>query len=204
MAASWPPPPPTAAPRMRSMWPIPPQASTAVLNLDDYVGNIFLKFTPTQDWRADVGFRDESSRSSDQWRLHRRLPLRPAPRPRAATNITTAYDVTYSHENDHVADARKFRSSTPGFNRLCLYGDFRRPYPTGATSTGSIPYAATTTTGAGVVTPGTAPIGSVFFQDANQDYEDTQNRSQLERIQRTDDPGRGLSQGSPESVHRRR
>ena len=31
------------------------------------------------------------------------------------------------------------------------------------------PYADITTTGAGVVTTASAPIGSVFFQEANQD-----------------------------------
>jgi len=28
-------------------------------NVDDYVGNAFLKFTPTKDWLIDLGFRDE-------------------------------------------------------------------------------------------------------------------------------------------------
>ena len=27
--------------------------------VDDYVGNIFLKFTPTKNWLVNLGFRDE-------------------------------------------------------------------------------------------------------------------------------------------------
>jgi len=141
---------------------------TANAKLDDYAGNIFLKFTPNKDWRAEAGFRAESNITSDAGGFIV-TSLATGATSVTAANTTTANDVTYSHQTDHGATP-EVSLQYLGINRLSLYANFSK-----RTNRGSQhwinPYAAVTTTGAGVVTTAPAPIGSVFFQDANQDYE---------------------------------
>ncbi len=137
--------------------------------LDDYVGNIFLKFTPNKDWRADIGFRDESSVVSSSGGFVT-TTLASGSTSTAPTHITTADDVTYSHYSDHIATP-EVSVQYLGLDRLSLYGTFDDRIDRGHQHWIN-PFAAITTTGAGVVTTATAPIGSVFFQDANQDNRD--------------------------------
>ena len=134
--------------------------------LDDYAGNIFLKFTPNKNWRADIGFREESSVVSSSGGFVT-ATLASGSTSITPTHITTADDVTYSHYSDHIATP-EVSFQYLGFNRLSLYGTFDDCIDR-CHQHWINPYAAVTTTGAGVVTSGTAPIGSVFFQEANQD-----------------------------------
>jgi hypothetical protein len=137
-------------------------------SVEDYAGNVFLKFTPNKDWLADVGFKEESNTigSSGGFDV---TSLATGSTKIAAANINTAYDLTYSRYYD--------RTTTPevslqylGFPGVSLYGNFDDVIDRG-TQHWINPYAATTLTGAGVTTNAGAPLNSVFFQDANQDYE---------------------------------
>jgi len=138
--------------------------------VDDYVGNVFLKLTPNKNWLVDLGFRDEFNviSSSGGFQV---TSLASAAKSTDSSNFTVANDVTQSHETDHV--------STPevsirylGFNKISLYATFDDRINHGNQHWIN-PYAASTTAGiTGVTTTATAPIGSVFFQEANQDNED--------------------------------
>lgn len=137
--------------------------------VDAYIGNITLKLTPTKDWSADLGFREESNVTGSNGGFQT-TTLATGATTIAPVNITTANDLTYSHYNDHI--------STPevsvqylGIDRVTLYGEVDDRIDHGNQHWVN-PYAATTITGAGVVTVGTAPLSSVFFQEANQDYSD--------------------------------
>ncbi len=135
--------------------------------LYDYVGNIDLKYTPTKDWLADLGFRDEYERHLQQRRLHHDQP-------------GDRRDDASPHQHHHgqrrspirttttTSPPRSFPSSTSAST-----ASPSTPITTTRIDHGNQhwinPYAAITTTGAGVVTTASAPIGSVFFQEANQD-----------------------------------
>jgi hypothetical protein len=137
-------------------------------NVDDYVGNAFLKFTPSKDWLIDVGLRDEYNviSSSGGFMV---TSLAAAAKSLAATNFTVANDVTYSHETDHVLTP-ELSIRYMGFDRVSLYTTLDD-----RTNHGNQhwinPYAASTTAGiTGVTTTAGASPGSIFFQEANQDY----------------------------------
>ncbi len=134
---------------------------------NDYVGNIFLKYAP-KNWMAEVGIRDESNVNSDVGGFTS-TSLSSTATTTAATNVNTAQNVTYSHMIDHVVTPDASLSFT-GISKLALYASFNKQSTRG-TQHWVNPYAATTTSGAGVVTTSLAPISSTFFQDANQDYE---------------------------------
>lgn len=136
---------------------------------DDYVGNVFLKFTPNPNWLADVGFREESNVVTSRGGFMT-TTLATGATSIAATNVTTANDLTYSHYTDHIATP-ELSVQYLGFERLSLYGTLDDQINRGNQHWVN-PYAATTVTGGGVVTPGTAPLSSVFFQEANQDHEE--------------------------------
>jgi hypothetical protein len=138
--------------------------------VDDCVGNVFLKLTPNKNWLIDLGFRDEfnviSSRGGFQV-----TSLATGATSLASSNFTVANDVTYSHLSDHVTTP-EVSIRYLGFNKLSLYGTFDNRINHG-NQYWINPYAASTTAGiTGVTTTATAPIGSVFFQEANQDNED--------------------------------
>ena len=137
--------------------------------IDDYVANAFLKFTPNANWLADIGFRDELSNVGSSGGFTN-TTLATGAKTVASTNITTANELTYSHYTDHVASP-EVSFQYGGFSRLILYGSFDDRITRGSQHWIN-PYAAVTTTGTGLVTLTPTPIGSVFFQDANQDYED--------------------------------
>jgi hypothetical protein len=83
---------------------------------------------------------------------------------------TTNQDLTYSHETDHV-QTPEFTVQYTGISHLCIYGEVDDRSNKGNQHWIN-PYAAVSTTGAGVVTNTPTPISSVFFQDANQDNKD--------------------------------
>jgi hypothetical protein len=137
--------------------------------VSDFVGNVFLKYTPTPNWRADVGCRDEYNAIADQGGFLT-TSLSSTAKTLASTNVTTANDVTYSHETDHVASP-EVSLEYLGFSRLTLYASYDDRINRGSQHWIN-PYAAVSTSGTGVVTTSAVPIGSIFFQAANQDYED--------------------------------
>lgn len=137
---------------------------------DAYVGNAFLKYTPNADWLADLGFREESNVVSSAGGFMV-TSLGSTATTLASTNVTTANDVTYSHYTDHVSTP-EISLQYLGFDRLTLYGNIDDQINRGNQHWVN-PYAATTISGTGVVTGATAPLSSIFFQEANQDHEDT-------------------------------
>ncbi len=136
--------------------------------VDDYVGNIFLKYTPTKDWQADAGFRDESNQVGSSGGFTA-TTLATGSKTVDASKINTSSDLTYSRFADWTATP-EISLQYVGLPGVCLYGIFDDCIDRG-TQHWINPYAATIVTGAGVTTQMGAPIGSVFFQDANQDYE---------------------------------
>ncbi len=135
-------------------------------SVDDYVGNIFLKFTPGKDWRADIGFRDEYNSISDSGGFTN-VTLASTAKNTSSTYQTTNQDVTYSHEVDQV-QTPDFSVQYTGISHLCIYGEYNDRINKGNQHWIN-PFAATSTNGAGVVTTTLTPLGSVFFQGANQD-----------------------------------
>ena len=138
-------------------------------SVDDYVGNVFLKFTPTADWRADIGFRDEYNAIADNGGFTA-VSLATTAKNTSSLYQTTNQDLTYSHETDHV-QTPEFTVQYTGISHLCIYGEVDDRSNKGNQHWIN-PYAAVSTTGAGVVTNTPTPISSVFFQDANQDNKD--------------------------------
>ena len=136
--------------------------------VDDYVGNVFLKITPTKDWLCDIGYRQEYNVIADTG-SYITTSLASGATAVTAANTTTATDVTYSHLSDHV-ETPEVSLQYLGINRLSLYLTADKRVDAGNQHFIS-PYAATTVTGAGVVTTALASPGSVYFQNANQDYE---------------------------------
>jgi len=134
--------------------------------VDDYVGNVALKYTPNPNWLADLGFREEADAISSAGGFAT-TTLASTATTTASTNLTTANDLTYSHYTEHIATP-EVSLQYLGFARLALYTSCDDRIDRGNQHWIN-PYAAITTTGAGVVTLGTAPLSSVFFQEANQD-----------------------------------
>jgi hypothetical protein len=141
----------------------------ATPEVDDFVGNVFLKFTPTKDWRADVGFRDEYNVIQDSGGFTTES-LASTAKSTASTYVTTAQDQTYSHEVDHV-DTPEINIDYLGIKNLTIYAEFDDRTNKGNQHWVN-PFAATSTSGTGVVTTVPIPITSVFYQDANQDNQD--------------------------------
>jgi len=137
--------------------------------LDQYVGNIFLKYTPTRDWHAELGFREEASVVTSNGGFETST-LASGATSVAPSNINTSKDITYSRYADRIATP-EISLEYSGFKRLSLYATFDDCINRGKQHWIN-PYVVSTTTGAGVVTTASASPGSVFFQDANQDYED--------------------------------
>ena len=138
--------------------------------VDDYVGNIFLNLTPTKNWLIDLGFRDEFSviSSSGGFQV---ISLATGATSLASPNFTVANDVTQSHLTDHVATP-EVSIRYLGISKVSLYATFDDRSSRGSQHWIN-PYAASTTAGiTGITTTATDPIGSVFFQEANQDNED--------------------------------
>ena len=136
---------------------------------NDYVGNVFLKFTPNPNWLADVGFRAESDVIGSSGGFTN-TTLATGAKSVVYTNILTREELTYSHYIDHIASPEASLQYT-GIPGMVLYGTFDDRITHGSQHWIN-PYVAVSTTAAGVATLTPTPIGSVFFQDANQDYED--------------------------------
>ncbi len=137
--------------------------------LDDYVANAFLKFTPGKDWRADIGFRDEFNAVSDSGGFTN-VALSSTAKNTSSTYVTTNQDVTYSHETDHI-QTPEVTLQYLGIRNLSIYAEYSDRINKGDQHWVN-PFAAVSTNGAGVVTTVPIPVGSVFFQNANQDNED--------------------------------
>jgi len=136
---------------------------------DDFVGNAFLKLTPTRDWLIDLGFRDEYDVVSSSGGFVT-TSLAATAKNLNASSFTVANDVTYSHDNDHVTTP-EVSVRYMGFAGLSLYGTYDNRTDHGNQHWIN-PYAASTTAGVtGVTTTAFASPGSVYFQQANQDYD---------------------------------
>ena len=134
--------------------------------VDDFAGNVALKFTPTPNWLAEVGFKEETNIVTDAGGFIT-TSLATGATTTAATNVTTAQDLTYSHEADHIASPEASLQYL-GLKNISIYTSFDDRVNRGNQHWIN-PYAAVTTTGTGVVTTAGAAPGSVFFQDDDQD-----------------------------------
>jgi hypothetical protein len=138
--------------------------------VDDYVGNVFLKLTPTKNWLVNLGLREEYNVISSNGGFTT-TSLAATAKNLDPSSFTVAQNVTYSHYADHVATP-EVSFQYLGFGRVSLYGTFDDRINRGHQHWVN-PYAATTTAGVtGIVTTAATPVGSVFFQDANQDNAD--------------------------------
>jgi len=136
--------------------------------VDDYVGNLFLKYTPTKSWLVNLGYRAEYNVVTSNGGFNT-TSLASTAKTIAPSSFTVAQDVTYSHYADRVATP-EVSIQYSGFSNLSLYATFDRRTTHGDQHWVN-PYAAVTTAGVtGVVTTAAIPVSSVFFQDANQDY----------------------------------
>ena len=128
--------------------------------MDDYVGNIFLKFTPGKNWQADIGFRDEYNVVGSSGGFTT-TTLASTAKTVAATSINTSDDLTYSHFIDHTLTPEASVQYL-GFQGVSLYGTADDCIDHG-TQHWINPYAATTITGTGVTTMAGAPIELRLF-----------------------------------------
>ena len=136
--------------------------------VDDYVGNIFLKYTPTKNWLVNLGLRNESNVITSNGGFTT-TSLASTAKTLDPTSFTVAQDVTYSRYADRITTP-EVTIQYSGFRSLTLYGTFDSRTTRGDQHWVN-PYAAISTAGVtGVVTTTATPISSVFFQDANQDY----------------------------------
>jgi len=136
---------------------------------DDYVGNVALKLTPTPNWLAELAYRQETNVIASAGGFTT-TALSATARTLAATNVTTSDDVTYSHFVDHIASP-EVSLQYLGFSRLALYATYDDRLDRDNQHWIN-PYADITIPGTGATTTATAPIGSVFFQDANETDQD--------------------------------
>jgi hypothetical protein len=134
----------------------------------DYVGNLSVDYTPTSDWRAEAAYRDEYDVTASSGGFTN-TSLATGAKTIALTNITTKLEPTYSHYNEH-AGTPEASLEFLGIRNLTLYASFDKRIDK-AGQRWVNPYAAVTTTGAGVVTNAGAPLSSMFFQEADQDNE---------------------------------
>jgi hypothetical protein len=138
-------------------------------DVDAFVGNAFLKLTPSKDWLIDLGYRDEYTVISSSGGFVT-TSLAATAKNTSASSFTVANDVTYSHNTDRVATPEVSVRYT-GISRLSLYGTYDNRTDHGHQHWIN-PYAASTIAGVtGIMTTASAPAGSVFFQQANQDYD---------------------------------
>lgn len=141
----------------------------AAPTLDDFAANLFIKVTPFQNFLAEAGIKDEYNVISDGG-SYITTSLASTAKSLAASQYTLSQDVTYSHNDDHTATP-DISLSYRGFSNLSLYTSFDERIDHGNQHWVN-PYAAVSTAGVtGVVTTTPQPIGDVFFQAANQDYE---------------------------------
>ena len=138
--------------------------------VDDYVANTFLHYNPTKNWTTDIGIRDEYKVISSRGGFIT-TSLATGSTSTAASNLTVANDLTYSHETEHV-DTPELSLQYLGISNMTVYlnADYRINH---ANQHWINPYAASTVAGiTGVATTAFAPAGSVFFQEADQNNKD--------------------------------
>jgi len=136
---------------------------------DDYVGNVSLKLTPTQDWLAELAFRDEANVTSSAGGFTT-TSLSATAKTVTAANITTSDDVTYSHYVDHVATP-EFNLQYLGFDRLSFYFTYDDRLDRDHQHWIN-PFADITIPGTGATTMAAASLANTFFQDANETDQD--------------------------------
>ena len=134
----------------------------------DYVGNVAVDYTPTQDWRAEAAFRQEYDVTASAGG-YTQVTLASGSRSVSSANMNTLDLLTYSHFDEH-AGTPELSLEYLGISNLTLYANFDDRIDKAGQHWVN-PYAAVTTSGLGVVTESGAPIGNVFFQDADQDNE---------------------------------
>ncbi len=137
-----------------------------ISRLDDYVGNIALDYTPIKDWLAKFAYRDEYDVLGSSGGFVN-TTLATGAKTVAPTNITTRDELTYSNSLERV-ETPEFSLEYTGLSNLTLYANMDERINQ-ANQHWINPYVAVSTTGTGAVTLTGAPIGSVFFQEADQD-----------------------------------
>jgi hypothetical protein len=136
--------------------------------VDNYIGNLTLKLKPVKDLDVDLAYRAEDFVVGSQGGFLNTTLATGAKV--VAGNITANNELTYSHYSDHV-NTPEVSVEYTGIEKVTLYGSISAMQNRGNQHWIN-PYAAITTTGAGVVTTAGAKVSSIFFQSADQDYED--------------------------------
>lgn len=136
-----------------------------VSKVDDYVGNISLDYTPTKDWLARVAYRDEYDVIASGGDFMT-TSLASTATSTASKFITTSEDLTYSNYLERI-ETPEFSLEYLGFQDLTLYSSIDERINQDNQHWIN-PYAAIVNTG-GVISGAGAPIGSVFFQEGDQD-----------------------------------
>ena len=137
-----------------------------VSRVDDYVANMSLDYTPTKDWLAKIAYREEYDViGSDGSFVNTTLAA--GSKTAAPINITTRDEPTYSNYLERVFTP-EFSLEYRGIRDFTFYANVDERINQDNQHWVN-PYVAVSTTGAGIVTNSGAPIGSVFFQEADQD-----------------------------------
>ncbi len=136
---------------------------------DDYVGNISVEWSPTKDWLATVAWRDESSVVASDGSFTNTALVSTA-KAVSPLYVTTSQEPTYSHYSEHVSTP-EVSLQYQGMKSLTLYATFDDRIDNGQQHWVN-PYAASAVTGNAAAVLQGAPIGNVFYQDADQNYKD--------------------------------
>ena len=150
----------------------PTQTATGIYGtskFDDYIGNVSVDWTPTKAWRVSLAYRDESNTVTSEGGFNS-VSLASNATSVLPKFVTTAQDLDYSHYTEHVSTP-EFTVEYSGFSSLSLYAEIQDRVDNGQQHWVN-PYAAVSTTGTGVVTTSGAPIGNVFYQEADQNNEE--------------------------------
>jgi len=136
-----------------------------ISKVDDYVGNISFDYTPTKDWLMKLGYRQEVSDIGSNGSFVN-TTLASTAKTITAANITTRNELTYSHFTERAATP-ELELNYSGIKNLDLYFSMNERVDHNNQHWIN-PYMAVSTSGTGVITNSGAPIGSVFFQEADQ------------------------------------
>lgn len=130
-----------------------------------YAGNISLDYTPSKDWLFAFAYKQEEEVIGNSGGFTT-TSLSSTATSTAAKFITTAQDLTYSNFLNK-AYTPEFELQYTGIKNVVLYAsaDMHVDHDNQHWIN---PYAAVSTSGTGVITTSGAPIGSVFFQEADQ------------------------------------
>ena len=135
---------------------------------DDYAATFSFDYKPAKDWLIKMAYRQEYDVTGSSGGFQT-TALASTAKTISSQYVTTSEDVTYSRYFERV-ETPELEIQWQALKNLMFYGsaDDRINQDNQHWIN---PYAAVATWGTGVVTNSGAPIGSVFFQEADQTYQ---------------------------------